>query len=84
MEVEGEIPPAFEDKYVVAMLDAVDVTLVEVPELEDDEDAEEAARAFEDIERGEGLAMVWGLALFTNILMVASLSPMSKTEGESG
>ena len=83
MKIEGEIPPAFDDKYVVAMLEAVDVTLVEVPEVEVDEDAE-AASAFEDIERGEGLAMVWGLALFTNILMVASLSPMSKTEGESG
>ena len=70
----GEISPAFDDAYVVAKLDAVDEIL----------DDAEAGSAFEDIEIGEGLAACWGLALFTNILMVASLSPMSKTEGESG
>ena len=64
------------DKYVAAMLVAVEVTL--------DEDAE-AASVFEDTERGEGRWWeAWGLALLTNILMVASLNPMSNTDGESG
>ena len=55
-----------------------DVTLDEDLDVED-EDVE----AFEDVKLSDGLA-AWGLALLTNILMVASLSPMSKTEGESG
>ena len=56
--IVGEIPPAFEladdDKYVVAMLEAVVVTLDEVLEVED----AEAACALETIGRGDGLAMI--------------------------
>ena len=56
--IVGEIPPAFEladdDKYVVATLEALVVTLDEVLEVED----AEAACALETIDRGDGLAMI--------------------------
>ena len=74
LKLEGEtgtsLPPGF-----------ADVTLDEDLDVEDED--VEAESAFEDVKLSDGLA-AWGLALLTNILMVASLSPMSKTEGESG